>query len=450
MAFRRRFAAQLAGRTVTLFAVTLATAVLAAWGRAPTMTLLAVLCVVAAFAWLWSAVDQGNADLARFVTALERGDLTQSFLRPTRGSHFDEAGAAYERALARLRDERSAGAASTLFAQAVSDSSPVPLLVLGPDDQVTLNNKAARELLGRAGEIGMSTLRARDPVFAADLAAVAPGTSRLSRLVSGGIPQRVSLDATLVNVANRARRIVAVRIIQPELDRAELAAQVDLVRVLTHEIMNSLTPVVSLAATADRLMSALTPTMGSGLAPGVTDAQLATAALARRAAELERFVESYKGFSEAPVLKRERIATALWLNDVLRLFCASSLAASVDVDLSLPPGLPSIDGDAALLTQVMINLLKNAAEATGAGGSISVTAAGVVSRGIRIAVADTGPGIAPQLREDVFLPFFTTKQSGTGIGLSFARQIVLLHGGQIAIAEGSPSKIEMLLPTCEC
>ncbi|WP_026325861.1 sensor histidine kinase [Sphingomonas sp. Mn802worker] len=444
MAFRRRFAAQLAGRTVTLFAVTLATAVLAAWGRAPTMTLLAVLCVVAAFAWLWSAVDQGNADLARFVTALERGDLTQSFLRPTRGSHFDEAGAAYERALARLRDERSAGAASTLFAQAVSDSSPVPLLVLGPDDQVTLNNKAARELLGRAGEIGMSTLRARDPVFAADLAAVAPGTSRLSRLVSGGIPQRVSLDATLVNVANRARRIVAVRIIQPELDRAELAAQVDLVRVLTHEIMNSLTPVVSLAATADRMMSVLAP----GLAPGVADAQLATAALARRAAELERFVESYKGFSETPVLKRERIATALWLEDVLRLFRASPLAASVDIDLSLPSGLPAIDGDAALLTQVMVNLLKNAAEATGAGGSISVTAADIVSRGVGIAVADTGTGIAPQLREDVFLPFFTTKRSGTGIGLSFARQIVLLHGGQIAIAEGSSSKIEMLLPTC--
>ena len=264
MAFRRRFATRLALRTAALFGITMLTAALSMWGRAPTATLLAAVGVAAALFGLWSLIDRGNADLARFVTALDHGDLSQSFQRLDRGTHFEGVGDAYERALAGLRAERSASAASTRFAEAVSDSAPIALLVLDPDDRVTLVNKAARHLFGRSGEVPLAALDGFGSTFVADLAAVSPGTSRLSRLGGNGIPQRVSLDATLMEAAGTRRRIVAVRIIQSELDRAELAAQVDLVRVLTHEIMNSLTPVVSLAATADRIISQLAPTFGAG------------------------------------------------------------------------------------------------------------------------------------------------------------------------------------------
>jgi nitrogen fixation/metabolism regulation signal transduction histidine kinase len=445
MGFSRRFATRLAWRTALLFAATVLTATLAAWGRAPTATLLAGLGVAAALAALWSLVDQGNADLARFVAALDRGDLTQSFQRPARGSHFDRLGDAYERSLARLRHERAAGAVSTRFVEALADGAPVALLVLDPENRVTLANQAARRLFGRSGEVPLASLASFGAGFVADLAAVTPGTSRLSRLVGGGMPQRVSLDATLMEAEGTRRRIVAVRIVQPELDRAELAAQVDLVRVLTHEIMNSLTPVVSLAATADRLMAALHPT----LAPGVADAQLAAAALARRAAELERFVESYKGFSEAPALRRAPIATAAWLDDVLRLFRATPLAAAIPIEAAVALGTPAIDGDVALLTQILLNLLKNAAEAVtenGGDAAIRVVATGVGGGRVRLSVIDSGPGIPPSLRTDVFLPFFTTKRQGTGIGLSLARQIVLLHDGQIGIGGGSPNRIEIILP----
>lgn len=445
MAFRRRFAARLAWRTALLFAAMTLTAVLVAWARAPIAALLAGLGVVVALASLWKLVDQGNAELSRFVAALDQGDVSQSFLRHERGAHFDVVGAAYERALTRLRDERGASATSARFSEAVADGAPIALLVLDPDGRVTLANKAARRLFGRSGEVPLAALEPFGSDFVADLAAVTPGTSRLSRLAAGGIPQRVSLDATLMEAAGVRRRIVAVRIVQPELDRAELAAQVDLVRVLTHEIMNSLTPVVSLAATADRMMAALAPT----LAPGIADAQLATAALARRATELERFVESYKGFSEAPTIRRAPIVVADWLDQVVRLFGATPLAATAPVTLSIASGTPAIDGDAALLTQVLLNLLKNAAEAIGDDGhaAIRVTAGGLTGERVRLAVVDTGAGIPPQLRDEVFLPFFTTKRTGTGIGLSLARQIVLLHGGQIGIHDGAPSCIELILPS---
>ncbi|MET0374685.1 MAG: ATP-binding protein, partial [Rhizorhabdus sp.] len=385
------------------------------------------------------------ADLARFVTALDRGDLTQSFARPSRGTHFDRVGAAYDRALARLRDERSASAASTRFAEAVSDSAPVALLVLDPDDRVTFANKAARHLFGRTGDVPLATLAPFGATFTEDLAAVMPGSSRLSRLEGSGIPQRVSLDATLMEAPGMRRRIVAVRVVQPELDRAEVTAQVDLVRVLTHEIMNSLTPVVSLAATANTMMAALPST----LAPGVADSKLAIAALARRASDLERFVESYKGFSEAPILKRLPITTADWLDDVVQLFDATPLAATTRVSVSMAPGTPAIDGDMALLTQVLLNLLKNAAEAVteDEDAAIHIVVTGITGDRVRLSVIDSGPGIPSHLRSDIFLPFFTTKRHGTGIGLSLARQIILLHGGQIGVTDGLPNRVDLVLPS---
>jgi signal transduction histidine kinase len=444
MTSRRRFATRLVWRTAALFAAVVLTALLAVWGRAPVAALLAGLAAVAALVSLWQLVDQGNADLARFVGALARGDLTQSFLRPRRGSHFDRVGIAYERALARLRDERAASAASTRFAESLADGAPVALLVLGEDDRVTLANQAARRLFRRSGDVPLAALAPSGPAFLADLAAVAPGSSRLSVLAGGGMPQRVSLDATLMEAGGIRRRIVAVRVVQPELDRAELDAQVDLVRVLTHEIMNSLTPVVSLAATADRLIAGVAP----DLAPGIADARLAVAALARRAAELEQFVESYKGFSEAPTLVRTPIVVDEWLGRVIHLFRATPHGETARVDISVAPEMPAIDGDAALLTQVFLNLLKNAAEAAPAGDGVAirVTAALGSDGEITLSVSDGGPGVPAHLRHDVFLPFFTTKRTGTGIGLSFARQVILLHGGQIGIGEQQPSRIEIRLP----
>ena len=224
---------------------------------------------------------------------------------------------------------------------------------------------------------------------------------------------------------------------------AELAAQVDLVRVLTHEVMNSLTPVTSLAATASRLVGGL----DAAAVPGLADARVAINALARRAADLERFVTSYKGFSEAPALHRATIPVGPWFAELAELFGTTPAARGVALFWRVADGTPAIDGDAALLTQVMLNLLKNAGEAVVglADPAITVSAEPALDGRVKIAVTDTGPGIPPALARDVFLPFFTTKPNGTGIGLSFARQIVMLHGGQIGVA-ATGGCLEALLP----
>lgn len=447
MVSNRAFAVRLAARVSLLLAATATAAALLVFGRAPTAALLALVAVGGAGAALWRLVNQGNRDLARFVAALERSDLGQSFRWEGRGAGFDRLGAAYEQALERLRDDRARGAVTTREAQVLVDGAPTPLLVLGPgaDGEVRFANKAARRLFGRADPCPMPSLAPFGAAFVAALRAAAPGPTQLAPLILDGLSQRVALDTTSVEIGGQARRVVALKIIQAELDGAEVAAQVDLVRVLTHEVMNSLTPVTSLAATASRLMVGLDP----GSAPGIADAQLAIEALARRAVDLERFVTSYKGFSEAPVLHRAALPVAGWFAQLGGLFATMPAAQSTRVTWSVPNGTPDLDGDAGLLTQVMLNLLKNASEAAAAADSpaIEVAAAVAFDGRVRITVVDNGPGVPPELARDVFLPFFTTKPAGTGIGLSFARQIVMLHGGQIGIGAHGCGYLEMLLPT---
>ena len=444
MAFRRRFAVRLAARVLLLLISLSVASLLAAYHRAPTATLLATGLALVITIGLWRLVSESNAELTRFVAALDRADLSQSFTWSGRGAGFDRLGAAYERALARLREERTGGATAATFASALADGAPIPLLVVGPGNSLTLGNKAARQQFGRGTPTNVAALSMYGEGFVDLLRSARPGPSRLCRIVVDGLSQRVVIDTTLIELGGDARRIVAVKIIQAELDGAELAAQIDLVRVLTHEIMNSLTPVTSLAATAKQLLDAL----GATNHPAIGDAQLAVGALARRAGELEHFVETYKGFSEAPILRREPIDIADWLSRTAAIHAATPNTIA-PVTLDIMPGLPSLEGDVALLTQVLLNLLKNASEAVAdtPHPTIALTAELKPHGRIRIAVTDNGPGIAPHLSREVFLPFFTTKPHGSGIGLSFARQIVLLHGGQIEAGSGLPSRIELILLT---
>ena len=444
MAFRQRFAVRLAGRVLLLLVALSVASLLSAYHRAPTAMLLAIGLALVVTISLWRLVTESNAELTRFVVALDRADLSQSFAWSGRGAGFERLGAAYERALARLREERTGGATAATFASALADGAPIPLLVIGPGNSLTLGNKAARQQFGRGTPTNVAALSMYGEGFVDLLRSARPGPSRLGRIVVDGLSQRVVIDTTLIELGGDARRIVAVKIIQAELDGAELAAQIDLVRVLTHEIMNSLTPVTSLAATAKQLLDAL----GATNHPAIGDAQLAVGALARRAGELEHFVETYKGFSEAPLLRREPIDIADWLSRTAAIHAATPNAIA-PVTLDIIPGLPSLEGDVALLTQVLLNLLKNASEAVAdtPHPTIALTAELKPHGRIRIAVTDNGPGIPPHLSREVFLPFFTTKPHGSGIGLSFARQIALLHGGQIEAGSGLPSRIEMVLPT---
>jgi signal transduction histidine kinase len=250
-------------------------------------------------------------------------------------------------------------------------------------------------------------------------------------MLLAGAPTAVVLSMAEVRQARRpALRIVAVQPIQQERDRAELAAQTDLVRVLTHEIMNSMTPVTSLSATAAALMASA----DRGDNTAITDARHAIETVARRAEGVMHFVRTYRQLTRPPELRRQNVRLAPLFAELQRLFSSDGPPLTVTVE----PASLAVDADPDLLAQLLINLLKNAGEAVAGveAGAVTLQAQALAGGRVAIEVIDNGPGIDEAMRLDIFLPFFSTKKDGTGVGLSLARQIALAHGGALTCSAG--------------
>jgi signal transduction histidine kinase len=164
---------------------------------------------------------------------------------------------------------------------------------------------------------------------------------------------------------------------------------------------------------------------------------VAAETVARRAEGISRFVESYREFAQAPEVHRQSFPAKPWAEEIVRLATASAGDRKVDARLEVTPDTLKVSADPELLAQALINLLRNAIRATGEADKPLVRL--VVSRQprgqVRIEIRDNGPGIPEDRRDDIFLPFYTTHKGGSGVGLSFARQVALAHGGSISAGD---------------
>ncbi|MGZ8336529.1 MAG: sensor histidine kinase [Allosphingosinicella sp.] len=436
MRFRSRFVVGLAWRLALLLAAVFAfvqSLQVAGLGAA---RIVAAMLVVGAAALLWRHVQRTNMELARFIDAVRYADFSQGFTHRFDGSGFAELGAVLDSAIKRMRDEKHKLSDINRFYEAVLDDAPTALLTVDGTGKVELANKAARRLLMRHRGVRVEDFREYGDAFAKALEGGAVNRPRLVPLVSDGVPQTMLVGAAVVHRLGGLVRVVAVQPIQGELNAIEIAAQSDLIRVLTHEIMNSMTPVTSLAHSALDLMRRL----DSGGNADVADARTAVETLARRADGVLHFVESYRQISRAPQVRPRPIDPVAWGKELEALFRASDGAEGIDFKLQMADNLPPLEADPDLMSQVLINLLRNAAEAAREHSDtpqVSLSYLCTRTGRTQIEVEDNGAGVPESLRQDIFLPFFTTKSKGTGVGLSLARQVVLAHRGSINVGEGS-------------
>lgn len=434
MAFRSRFIAGLAWRAALLLGTAfLFVGSLSRPGLGAARLLAAAACIWA-LTDLWRYIQRTNVEIARFLEAVRLGDLSQSFSQGTVGSGFNEIREALDQGIRTLREERHRLTDASRFYEAVLDDAPTPLLTVDSQGRVELTNKAARRLFVRHGGVRVEDFRDYGSAFARALGEEAVGAPRLVPLTIDSMPQTAMVSAAAVHRLGGMVRVVAVQPIQGELNAVEIAAQSDLVRVLTHEIMNSITPVTSLAQSA----AALIAEADKAGDPLIADARSAVETLARRADGVMHFVESYRQISRTPEVRRRMFEIRPWAREIEALFRASNAAAGVALALEVSPEHLAVDADPDLLCQVLINLLKNGAEAAvghSPAPSLTLSFAWAAGGRVQIEVCDNGPGVPEALRQDIFLPFFTTKAKGTGVGLSLARQVVLAHRGSIALAD---------------
>jgi two-component system, NtrC family, nitrogen regulation sensor histidine kinase NtrY len=315
---------------------------------------LAGLICLGSIAGLWRYIQRTNLELARFVDAVRFGDLSQSFSHGGQGSGFGEFGEALEQGIRRLREERHRLSDDNRFYEAVLDDAPTALLTIDGEGRVELANKAARRMLVRHKGVRIEDFRDYGNSFALALREASVDSPKLVPLTLDAVPQMAMVSSATVHRLGGVVRVVAVQPIESELNAVELAAQSDIVRVLTHEIMNSMTPVTSLAHTAADLMAEADK--GD---PTVADARAAVETLARRADGVMGFVESYRQISRTPEVRRRTFEVLPWARELDSLFRATETGKAVGLDLQVTPAALTIDVDPDLMCQVLLNLLKN-------------------------------------------------------------------------------------------
>jgi nitrogen fixation/metabolism regulation signal transduction histidine kinase len=433
MGFDRRFTLGLALRLVlTLAALAGFAASLMTPGLAAARIVAALIAAGAAYA-LWRHVQRTNLEVARFIEAVRFGDLQARFARPGASAGFDTLGQALDDGIHALREERERIAEDSRFHAALVDDAPVAIVTIGADGRAECANKAARRLFNRGAPTRIADFEPYGASLVQALAGLQPGQHQLLILSLDIGPQRAMVRAASLTRLGNTVRVIAVQPIQDALNAVEVAAQSDLIRVLTHEIMNSMTPVTSLARTAAQLIAEADR---DGDRAAIADARIAVETLARRADGVMHFVETYRTITRPPQIDRRHFAARPFADELARLFAADGHWDGVRLDIAVDPADQLIDADPDLMAQVVINLLRNAADAATMHGDAPVVALAIAamrSGRTLIMVDDNGPGVPDALRHDIFLPFFTTKKTGSGIGLSFARQVLLAHDGSIEI-----------------
>jgi two-component system, NtrC family, nitrogen regulation sensor histidine kinase NtrY len=426
MDFRRKFEFGLAWRTILLIGAILLVVKAAQTPGVRAGLVVAALIGVATLASLWNFIRRTNFLVSRFIESVRFEDYSQRFSDPS-GGGFDVLGQALDQALKTLQARHTQESAEARYLGAIVDDAPSALLTIDGDGKVEVLNKSARQLFARHPLNRMKDLEGLGPELEAAIH-LPPGTRKITRLILEGVPQKAIFASAQVARLDQPVTVLSILPVQSELGALEVAAQADLVRVLTHEIMNSLTPVTSLARTGAELVATAAKRDDQ-----LADAKTATETVARRAEGILRFVESYREFAQAPDIHRRQFKAATWAEEIMRLALANATERDIEALVEVEPRTMSLNADPELLAQALLNVLRNSIRATAELGHATVVLkiAREPQGHFRIEVRDNGPGIPQDRREDIFLPFYTTHQGGSGVGLSFARQVALAHGGSI-------------------
>ncbi|WP_420151093.1 sensor histidine kinase [Spirosoma sp.] len=399
---------------------------------------------------LYRFVTSLNRKLTRFLESVRYSDFAVAFRADSNlGPTFHELNEQFNEVLDAFRQARAEKEANLHYVNTIVQHVSVGLLTFDSAGQVELVNQTALRLLGIYRLRTLNDLNSTHPDLADQLRTAASSPTPVS--YQTGTDGELSVRCTAVRLRGRLVTVVSMQNIRTELQQRELDAWQNLTKVLRHEIMNSITPIVSLAGTMRDIVEtdlvplaepvteqsqASSPSLPSYVGESISDLRDALITIEQRGAGVMQFVDAYRHFTTIPQPIFADVSVEQLLRSVVQLAQANAPKADISCKVSSPN--LAIRADTAQIEMVLINLIKNAVE------SLEKTQVPVIHLDaealgprIIIRVTDNGPGIEPEALEQIFIPFYTTKKTGSGIGLSLSRQIMQLHNGQLT-AESTP------------
>ncbi len=433
----KKFSILIAIRTVMVMLTTVLLGFLINLNGYYASTLLVTLLLVAQCVLVFRFVVKTNNELTRFFDAARYADFSQRFEFQDLGAGFAELGNTFTDILKRFQENRAEQEEQYRHLKALIEHVPVPLISIHSDDKISLWNNSARRLFGANTVTQLDDLAQFGEDFIAQLQSLGVGERRLVSFEVDGMEQQLVIQATQIIISGRQEKLLSLQDIQSELDGVQLQAWQDLVRVLTHEIMNSITPVASLAKTAADLLDDAKSKLKDSvvIADELTDASDAINTVARRSDGLMNFVGSYRRLTRLPTPNKKNIKLERLFSQVAAVATSDWNEKNIELTIKIePPGLATrVDVD--MIEQLLINLLQNAEQALATIESPKVNMVGSMNRRghVVIDVFDNGAGVPDDIVQKIFVPFFTTKREGSGVGLALTRQVMIAHGGSVKL-----------------
>ena len=382
---------------------------------------------------LFLYIKKTNRQLTRLVLSVSNHDFSQSLAH--RGSPHQE----FQKALHSIIDQYQSvymeNESQSFLMHHLVQNIPAGILLAKPDGTFMLKNKAMEDLLGMSDIRVLSEIKEKDPGLRKFFDPPEPGSYSLSRAVNGE-QKKLSLVIRKIRVMNQFFLLVLVQDISRDVEAGEVDAIQRLLRILTHEIRNSLTPVQTLTETISMIM---TDAAGSKKDPdklsreNFDDILDSVQAIRERTEKLDQFISRFRKLTRMP---ENLDLTCLRIRDLFDSVCRIMQAelSQTGLQVNLEREDLQIQADAALMEQVMINLLTNALTAMSGTEDPVLELSGFNSEGKTVLqVRDNGSGISPEKLPHIFMPFYSTKKEASGIGLSFVKQVVRLHGASIQV-----------------
>ena len=391
-------------------------------------------CVVYQTWALIHYVERTQRDLTRFLQAIRYEDFSQSFTGAGLGSAYNNLKDAFNEVLEAFRKTRAEREENFQYLQTIVQHVGIGLICYTPEGRIELMNTAAQRLLRKPHMRDVRELETVSKAFSETLLKLRSGDKALVKVQDEDELLQIIVYATELRMRGESFILASVQNIQTELEEQEMEAWQKLIRVLTHEIMNSITPISSLASTVRGLLpdSERASSLASETLP---DVHTALETIQSRSEGLLHFVEAYRQLTHISRPDFQIFQISELFARVVFLMQGECDKNNIALHTAIDPRTLELTADPDLIEQVLINLMRNAVEAlTGRSNARMDLSAKLDGRGrVVIRVQDNGPGILEDVQERIFIPFFTTKRDGSGIGLALSRQIMRVHRGTISV-----------------
>jgi nitrogen fixation/metabolism regulation signal transduction histidine kinase len=385
---------------------------------------------------LISYTEKTNNELSRFLNAIEYSDFSQTFSKSFLGSSFRELDAAFNKVIEKFKKSRSETEEHVRYLETVVQHVGVGLIAYDQNGNIQFINNAAKRLLNVPNVRNIAAFKKVGKNFIDALFNIKAGDKIALKLTDEDDIIQLVMYATEFKLRDKRYTLVSLQNIQSELEEKETEAWQQLIRVLTHEIMNSITPISSLASTVNQMLAVNREQERILNEETMDDVNTAMSTIQRRSEGLIHFVDTYRNLTKIPEPNFEIFQVVQLFRRVKKLMETELKEGNVEFNMSVKPESLELTADPELIEQVIINLIINARQALEGNtyGKITINSY-LDERGkVVIRVSDNGPGIPEETLEKIFIPFFTTKKNGSGIGLSLAKQIMRLHRGAIRVS----------------